>query len=80
MEDSGAHEGLDARIIDAEKAGAPLVFGRLEYGDDGVTVIADPQPGTPDDFVVWLDPLLRSWAQTERVSLVTQHAERPAPD
>ena len=69
LDDPVSHDDLDERIIAVERAELPLVFGWLRYAGTGVDVIADAAPGTSSDFAVWLDPLLRRWADAEGVSL-----------
>jgi hypothetical protein len=67
--DDAPHEGIDPRTIDAVKAGAPLVYGWLRYSETGIAVVAEAEPGTPPDFEEWLQPLLRRWAESEKVVL-----------
>lgn len=64
-----SHDSLDARIIDAEKALAPLVFGWLRYGGGAVDVIVESAAHTTGDTARWLDPLLDRWAWSEGVTL-----------
>jgi hypothetical protein len=67
--DDESHDGLDPRIIDAERDVAPLVFGWLRYGDEGVGVVAEAARGTPSDFQEWLDPRIERWSDLEGVHL-----------